>query len=147
MANSVVGASYPSRPIIYLRTPAVYAYAESKSTRAPKPAGTTNTLLQLLDLLDLGGDDSLQHQLGNPVALLHLVVRVGMVEEQDLDLSAVISVDDARAGVDEVLGGEARSGGNSAVYPKERCQSAENSASRVSGLRGRTYTFQRGQTC
>ena len=97
----------------------MYVYAESKSTCAPKPSSTTNTLLQLLDLLDFGGDDALQHQLGNPVSLFHLVIRVGMVEEQDLDLAAVIGVDDTRTGVDKVLGGKARSGRNPAVYPNE----------------------------
>ena len=70
----------------------------------------------------------LQHELGNPVSLLHLKVRVGMVEEKDLDLAAVISVDDAGTGVDKMLRGETRSGGDSAVYSKEGW-STENSIS------------------
>lgn len=69
-----------------------------------------------------------------------------MVEEKDLDLAAVISVDDAGTGVDKMLGGEARSGGDSAVYAKEGW-SAENSTFWGCELRDWTYTFQRGQPC
>lgn len=39
-----------------------------------------------------------------------------MVEEENLDGSAVVCVDDTGTGIDEVLGGEARAGSNSAVY-------------------------------
>lgn len=88
----------------------------SKSTSASKPTGATDALLQLLNLLNLGSDDPLKDQLGNPVTLLNFVVRVGVVEEQDLDLAAVISVDDARTGVNEVLGRKARPRRNTAVY-------------------------------
>ena len=39
--------------------------------------------------------------------LLNRKIDVAMVEKQDLDLSSVIRIDDAGAGVDEVLGCEA----------------------------------------
>lgn len=39
-----------------------------------------------------------------------------MVEEEDLDLAAVVRVDDAGASVDEVLGGETGARGNAAVF-------------------------------
>lgn len=117
-----------------------------KSTRAAESASTTNTLLQLLDFLDLGSDDALQHQLGNPVPLLHFVVCIGMVEEQDLDLAAVISVDDSRPGVDKVFGREARPGSNSAIYGQREVL-ARNSTPWASGIWNRPYTFPGGQPC
>jgi hypothetical protein len=48
-----------------------------------------------------------------------------VVEEQHLDRAAVVGVDDARARVDEVLGGEAGAGRDAAVcdwsYPSAFC--------------------------
>ena len=38
-----------------------------------------------------------------------------MVEEEDLDLAAVVCIDDAGAGIDEVLGCEAGAGGDAAI--------------------------------
>lgn len=84
--------------------------------RAAKATSSSDTLLQLLDLDDLGGHDPLEHQLSNSVALLDLIVGVGVVEEENLDGSAVVCVNDTGAGVDEVLGGEARAGSDSAIY-------------------------------
>ena len=52
---------------------------------------------------NLGGVDALNHQLGDPVALGNREVGIGMVEEQHLDLAAVVSVDDASTRVDEML--------------------------------------------
>jgi len=49
-----------------------------------------------------------QHQLRNPVAALDGKIGVGVVEEQHLDLAAVVGVYDARARVDEVLASETR---------------------------------------
>lgn len=89
---------------------------DPNSTSASKSASATNALLQLLDLLDLRSDDPLKDELGNPVPLLNLVIRVRVVEQQDLDLATVVGVDDARPGVDEVLGREARPRRNTAVY-------------------------------
>lgn len=91
-----------------------------KSTSASKSASATDALLQLLHLLDLGSDDPLKDQLGNPVPLLNLVVGVRVVEEQNLDLAAVVGVDNARTGVDEVLGSEARPRRNPAVYAPQK---------------------------
>ena len=39
-----------------------------------------------------------------------------MVEQQHLDVAAVVGIDDAGARVDEVLGGEARPGRNTAIW-------------------------------
>lgn len=88
---------------------------------AAKATGATDTLLELLHLLHLGGDDALEDELRDAVALLDLVVGVGVVEQQHLDLAAVVGVNDARASVDEVLGGEARSGSDTAVYSFPSC--------------------------
>lgn len=84
--------------------------------RAAKTSGSSHTLLQLLNLDDIGRHDPLEHQLSNSVALLDLIVGVCVVEEENLDGSAVVCVDDTGAGIDEVLGGEARARSNSAVY-------------------------------
>jgi len=78
----------------------------SVHSRTPKPAGTADTLLQLRHLNHIRRVDALQHELGNPIALLNSEIGVGVVEQQHLDGAAVIGVDDPRARVDEVLGGE-----------------------------------------
>ena len=83
--------------------------------RAPETPSTPNTLLQLLDLHDLRGIDPLQHKLRHAVALLDCEIDVRVVEQQHLDLAAVVGVNHAGAGVDEVLGGEAGAGGYAAV--------------------------------
>lgn len=74
---------------------------------AAKAANASYALLQLLHLDDLGGIDALQDKLRDAVALLDLKVGLGMVEEQHLDFAAVVGIDDASAGVNEVLRGEA----------------------------------------
>lgn len=89
--------------------------SQSVGARAPEPAGAPHALLQLLHLEHLGRVDPLNDQLRNPVALLHLKVGLAVVEQQDLDGSPVVGVDDAGARVDEVLGGEAGAGGDAAV--------------------------------
>lgn len=83
--------------------------------RAAKATGSSHALLQLLYFDNLGGHDPLEHQLSNSVALLDLIVGVGVVEEENLDGPAVVCVNDTGAGVDEVLGGEARAGSDSAI--------------------------------
>jgi hypothetical protein len=89
--------------------------SRTRSARAAKPAGAPHALLELLHLDDIGRVDALEDELGNAVALLDLVVRLGVVEEQHLHLAAVVGVDDARARVDEVLGRKAGAGSNTAV--------------------------------
>jgi hypothetical protein len=59
-----------------------------------------------LNLDDFRGVDALQDKLSNAVALLDLEVGLVVVEKQDLDLAAVIGVNDTCAGIDEVLGSE-----------------------------------------
>jgi hypothetical protein len=85
------------------------------STSASKAAGTPHALRKLLYLDDFGGEDALQDELGDTVALLDLEVGLGVVEEEHLDLASVISVNDAGASVNEVLGREARTWRNAAV--------------------------------
>lgn len=75
-------------------------------TSASKAAGTSNTLLKLLDFNNLGCVDALEDELGNAVTLLDLKVGVVVVEEKDLDLATVIGINDTSTCVDEVLGGE-----------------------------------------
>lgn len=67
-------------------------------------AGAAHALLEFRDLHHLGGVDALDDELGHAVALGHLEFGLGVVEQQDLDLAAVVGVDDAGARVDEVLG-------------------------------------------
>lgn len=100
--------------------------------RAAEAARAADALLELLHLDHVGGDDALEHQLGDAVALLDLVVGLGVVEEQHLDLPAVVGVDDARARVDEVLGREAGAGGDAAVYPKENQSVSRSHANSLS---------------
>lgn len=83
--------------------------------RAPEPARAPHALLQLLHLDHVGRVNALDNELRDPVALLHLVVGVGVVEQQHFDGAAVVGVDDSRARVDEVLGCEAGAGGDAAV--------------------------------
>jgi hypothetical protein len=75
-------------------------------TSASEPTSTSNTLLELLDLNNLGCVDALEDKLGNAVTLLDLKVGLIVVEKKNLDLSAVIGINDTSTGVDEVLGGE-----------------------------------------
>lgn len=76
-------------------------------TGAAEATGTSNTLLEFLNLDDFRGVDALQDKLSDAVALLDLEVGLVVVEKQDLDLTAVIGVNDTCAGIDKVLGSEA----------------------------------------
>jgi hypothetical protein len=54
--------------------------------------------------------------------LLDDKVHVAVVEQQDLDLASVVGIDDARAGVDEILRSEPGPWGNATVWlPISRC--------------------------
>lgn len=74
-----------------------------RSTRTSKPACPSCALLQILHLHHFGRIDPLQHQLRDAIALFHLVVLVGEIEQQHFQRSAVVGVDDPGARVDEVL--------------------------------------------
>jgi hypothetical protein len=75
-------------------------------TSASEAASTSDTLLELLDLDNLGCIDALEDKLGNAVTLLDLKVGLVVVEKKDLDLATVIGIDDTSTCVDKVLGGE-----------------------------------------
>ncbi len=83
--------------------------------RAAEAAGAAHARVQLGDLDHVGRVDALDDQLRDAVALGDGVVGVAVVEEQDLHLPAVVGVDDARARLDRVLGGEAGAGRDAAV--------------------------------
>jgi hypothetical protein len=61
-----------------------------------------------VDLLDLAHLDLFEDKLGDPVALGDGIVDGGVVEEEDEEGAAVVSVDDARTGLDGVFGGYKR---------------------------------------
>ena len=82
------------------------AFSTPYLTSASKTTSTSNTLLELLDLNNLGCVDALEDQLSNAVTLLDLKVGLVVVEEKNLDLATVIGIDNASASVDEVLGSE-----------------------------------------
>lgn len=74
----------------------------AKAAGGPEATGAAHALLQLGDLDNLRRVDALEHELCDAVALGDGEVSLGVVEEQDLDLAAIVGVDDARAGVDKV---------------------------------------------
>lgn len=76
----------------------------AEPTRRTEPAGSAHALLQLGDLEHLRGVDALQDELRDAVALRDGEVGVRVVEQEDLDLAAVVCVYDSGAGVDEVPG-------------------------------------------
>lgn len=82
------------------------AFSTPYLTSASEATSTSNTLLELLDLNNLGCVDALKDQLSNAVTLLDLKVGLVVVEEKNLDLATVIGIDNTSASVDEVLGGE-----------------------------------------
>jgi hypothetical protein len=61
--------------------------------------------------------DELAHQLGDPVPLIHLELRLGMVEHNHTKIPREVLVNDAGTNVDEVLGGQAGPGGHAAIGP------------------------------
>ena len=73
---------------------------------AAEATRAAHALLQLLDFSNFGSVDPLEHQLRDAVAFFDLVICLGMVEEEYLDLAPVVGVDDTGTGVDEVLRGE-----------------------------------------
>jgi len=82
---------------------------------AAESSSAPNALLKLLHLDYLRRIDALEYELCDAVALAHGEVGIAVVEQQHLDLAAVVGVNDARARVDEVLGCEAGARGNAAV--------------------------------
>jgi hypothetical protein len=54
----------------------------------------------------------LQNQLGNTITRLNREVDVRVVEQKHLDLAAVVSINDASTGVNEVLSGKTATGSN-----------------------------------
>lgn len=95
----------PSTPYPSILQPQATTSTSLIRPRAPKPPRPPHTLLQLLHLQHLGRVNPLDHELGDAVALGDSEIHVRVVEQQDLDLAAVVGVDDAGARVDEVLGG------------------------------------------
>lgn len=70
-----------------------------------------------------------------------------MVEEQDLDLAAVVLVNDTGTRVDEVLGRETGARGNTSI-----CREGERESAVLSHLEGwvlcaSTYMFREGRRC
>ena len=110
-------------------------------------------ILELLHLDNLGSVDALEHQLRDAVALLDGEVGIAVVEEEDLHLAAVVCVDDAGTGIDEVLGGEAGAGGDAAVCWETSQLLAvfrawgQDGADEGRGGGRTTHRFQLGQPC
>jgi hypothetical protein len=82
------------------------AFSTPYLTSASETTSTSNTLLELLDLNNIGCVDALKDQLSNAVTLLDLKVGLVVVEEKNLDLATVIGIDNTSASVNEVLGSE-----------------------------------------
>jgi hypothetical protein len=111
-----------SFPIHYKIIPAWRTPRSLANTSAAESASASNTLLQLLHLDNFRGIDALEDELGDTVVLLDDKVHVAVVEQQDLDLASVVGIDDARAGVDEILRSEPGPWGNATVWlPINRC--------------------------
>lgn len=75
----------------------------SKSAGAAKAARSAHRLLQLLHLDHFRRVDALNDELCHPIALLDIKVRLCVVEEQNLDRTTVVRVNDTRARIDEVF--------------------------------------------
>ena len=86
-----------------------------ESTRGSESSRTPVRGVQVLHLHNLRRGDALEDELSDAVTLLHLEVLLAVVEQDDADVAAVIVVDDARAGVDEVLPRESGPGGDARV--------------------------------
>lgn len=91
----------------------------AESSRTPEAAGSSHTRLKLLHDDNFGRVDALDDELGNSITLLDGKIGIAQVEQDDLDLATVVSVDDASARVNAVLGGEAGAGGYAAVFGRE----------------------------
>src|SRR4051812_42923652 len=85
---------------------------DASRTKASRAA---HALLELLHLDHVGRVDALKYQLGNAIPFLDGEVRLSVVEQQYLDLAAVVSVNDACARVDEIFDREARARRDTAV--------------------------------
>lgn len=91
----------------------------SGDSGAAKAAGAAHALLQVSDLDNVGSIDALKDELSYAVSLCDGEIGIGVVEEQDLDLTTVVSVDDAGARVNEVLGRQAGARSDTAIWKKE----------------------------
>ena len=65
---------------------------------------------------------SLKDQLRDPISFLDLEVGLGVVEQQDLNLATVVRIDDAGAGVNEVLGRKPAAWSDATVCRWSFCQ-------------------------
>lgn len=87
----------------------------AEAAGATKTAGAADRLLELRDLDHIRGDDALKNELGDAVTFGHGEVGLSMVKEKDLHRAPVVGIDHPSARVDEVLGRQARAGGDAAV--------------------------------
>lgn len=83
--------------------------------RTSKTSLSSNRLLKFCHLHDFWGVDALKDELSHAVVLLYDEIHITVVKQQDLNLSSVIGVDNACAGVDEVLCRKSRSWCNPTV--------------------------------
>ena len=83
--------------------------------RAPETPRAPGGLVEILHFLHLGHDNFLEDELSDAVAPFNFEIRLGVVEEDDADGTAVIVVDHAGTGIDELLEGQARAGGDAGV--------------------------------
>lgn len=82
---------------------------------ATESTSAAYTLLELSDLDNFRGIDAFDDELSNTVTFGDSEVGVVVVEEEDLDLAAVVGVNDTSAGVDEMLACQAGAGGDTAI--------------------------------
>lgn len=74
----------------------------SDASRA-KAASSALGIIQRLDLHNVRGGDALEDELSDAIAALHLESSLGVIEEEDTDVSTVVTIDHAGANIDEVL--------------------------------------------
>lgn len=84
-------------------------------TGGAKAASPALRGVQVVDLEDVGRGNLLQHQLGNPVALLDVKVDLGKVEQDDPKGAAVVGINDTGADINKVLDSQTGARGNAAV--------------------------------
>ena len=63
----------------------------------------------------MAGTHPLQNQLGNTITRLDWEIDVRVIEQEHLDLSAVVGINDTSTSVDEVLSSKTTTGSNAAV--------------------------------